>query len=92
MKLVVLELSFGLDVADAGSLLHGEDAVVDDPLRAGVVLRGDPFVEIRAVEEMDGVRGRSLVGCAGRDDRWLGGPDFGLFGLWLGRGGLSGRS
>jgi len=56
-----------------------------------VVLGGDPFVEILAVEEDDGVRGRGAAGFAGCDDFGFGCPDFGVFGFrgsgLLGEGG-----
>jgi hypothetical protein len=90
VELIVLEPPLRLYVADTGSLLHGQDAVVDDPLRGGVVLRGNPLVEVRAVEEMDCIGGRSLVGRARRDNRRLRGPDLGLFRLRLRSSGLEG--
>ena len=85
VELIVLEAAFGLDVA--GGFFDGDDAVVDGPLGGRVaVLRGDPLVEILAVEQDDRVRGRGGWGCAGRDDFGLGRPDFRVFGLGGGLG------
>src|SRR5207249_3529087 len=69
VELVVGKAFFGFDVA--GGFEDGDDAVVDGPLGGGFVLDGDPLIEVVAVEEDDGVGGRS-----GRDGR-AGGDHFG---------------
>ena len=67
---------------DAWRLAHGEDAVGDGPFGWGLVLGGDPLVEVLAVEEDDCVGGRRGVGGAGCDDRRDGLVDFGVLMLW----------
>ena len=84
MELVVLEAAFGFDVAYAFLLADGEDAVGDGPFGGGVILGGDPLVEVLAVEEDDGVGGWIGVGFAGGDDRRDGFVDFGVFVFWRG--------
>ena len=69
--------------------VHGEDAGGDGPLGGSAaifLLGGDPFVEILAVEEDDGVGGRGGPGGAGSDDLGLRLPDFGVFGFGGGLG------
>ena len=77
-----MKVLLGFDVARAFG--DGEEAVGDGPAGGGVVLRGDPFVLVLAVEEDDGVGGRSATGIAGRDHGGDGLPDFSLFRLGLG--------
>ena len=84
VQLVVLEGALGLDVT--GLLVYRDDAIGYDPLGGRVaVLRGNPFVEILAVEKNDRVRRRGCTGCSGRDYFGLGRPDFCVFRLggWL---------
>ena len=65
-----------------GGLVHGHDAVGNSPLGgSGAVLRGNPLVQILAVEEDDRVGRRGSAGCTRSDDLRLGLPDFGVFGL-----------
>src|SRR5215469_17231289 len=82
MELVVVEGAFGLDIA--GALGDGNNAVGDNPLsRLRAVLRGNPFVEIFAIEKNDGI-GRGLAAFGGgRDDFGLGLPDFSVLGFGL---------
>src|SRR6185295_11473836 len=80
VELIVVKAFFGFDVA--GFFIDGHDAVVDQPLGGGFVLDSDPFVEVVAVEENDGVGGRGgRDDRAGGDDFWDRLPDFGVFGL-----------
>src|SRR5258708_7123168 len=83
MQLIVLKCALGLDIA--GLLVHGDNAVGDGPLGgSGAVLRRNPFVEILAVEEDDGVGGSGGWRGSGRDDFGLGLPDLGVLGLGSG--------
>jgi hypothetical protein len=82
VELVVPESAPGLDVA--GAFGDREQPLGDDPLCRCVVLRGDPFVLILAIEEDDGVRGRRVAGGAGRDDGRDGLPDFRVLGFGFG--------
>ena len=89
MELVVVEGAFGFDIA--GALGDGHDAVGDGPFGGrGAVLRGDPLVEILAVEQDDRVGRRRGAGGGRSDDLGLGRPDFCVFGLGRGRGLLGG--
>ena len=85
VKLIIFEGAFGLDVA--GVFADGDDAVCDGPLGgSAAVLGGDPFVEIFAIKEDDGIGGRGGWRRAGGDDFGLGLPDFGVFGFRSGLG------
>src|SRR5580692_3466771 len=79
VELIVLEGAAGFDVA--GVFVHRQDAVGDDPLGGGVVLGGDPFVEVFAVEEDYRVGGWGGGGGAWGHDCGDGLADFGVFGF-----------
>lgn len=87
VELVVLEAAFGLDVALC--LADSEYIAGDDPFGRRLVLVGNPFVFILAIEEDDSVRGGrgETGGCGNYFGSWI--PDFGVFRLGGRRGGLS---